>query len=120
MPYHRSYEEDVSDLIPGEPVELAFDLHPTSNIFNSGHRIRVAITCADKDNALTPELSPPPTVTLYRSKNQASHVVLPVVGAEEAAADEGLPILMIAFIVALVVILVLVFSVVLGKRVSKK
>ncbi|WP_427970100.1 CocE/NonD family hydrolase C-terminal non-catalytic domain-containing protein, partial [Altererythrobacter sp.] len=50
------------------PVELAFDLHPTSNIFNAGHRIRIAVACADKDNALTPELSPPPTITLYRNK----------------------------------------------------
>jgi putative CocE/NonD family hydrolase len=120
MPYHRSYAEDVKDLTPGEPVELAFDLHPTSNVFNAGHRIRIAIACADSDNALTPEISPPPTVTLYRNKKQASHVVLPVVGAEAAVPDEGLPLLLIAFVVALVVILVVVFSLILGKRVSKK
>jgi len=119
-PYHRSYEVDVMGLTPGEPVELAFDLHPTSNIFNTGHRIRITITCADKDNALTPELSPPPTITLVRNREQASHVVLPVVGAEAEVVDQGLPLLLIAFIALIVVILVIVFSMAMRKRVSKK
>jgi hypothetical protein len=34
-----------------EPVELVFDLLPTSYVFDAGHRIRVTITCADKDIA---------------------------------------------------------------------
>ena len=57
MPYHRSFEEDVEPL-PARPVELAFDLRPTSNIFDADHRIRVTVPCTDADNYRTLELSP--------------------------------------------------------------
>lgn len=80
LPYHRSFAEDLADL-PKEPVELIFDLYPTSNIFDAGHRIRVTITGADRDNALTPELSPPPTVSIYRNANYASYIILPIIPA---------------------------------------
>jgi len=78
LPYHRSYAEDIADL-PGQPVELVFDLLPTSYVFDAGHRIRVTITCADKDTALTPQLDPPPTVHLYRKAGHASYIVLPII-----------------------------------------
>jgi hypothetical protein len=78
LPYHRSYAEDVADL-PDQPVELVFDLMPTSYVFDAGHRIRVTITCADKDTALTPQLDPPPTVHLYRDAEHASYIVLPMI-----------------------------------------
>ncbi len=78
LPYHRSYAEDIADL-PDQPVELVFDLIPTSYIFDAGHRIRVTITCADKDTALTPQLDPPPTVHLYRETDHASYIVLPII-----------------------------------------
>lgn len=80
LPYHRSHAEDIAALPVGKPVELVFDLHPTSNIFDAGHRIRVTITGADKDNTLTPELSPAPTVSVYRNAEYASYIVLPVIG----------------------------------------
>ena len=78
LPYHRSNAADIADL-PGQPVELVFDLIPTSYIFAAGHRIRVTITCADKDTALTPQLDPPPTVHLYRDADHASCIVLPII-----------------------------------------
>ena len=78
LPYHRSFAEDIADL-PDQPVELVFDLIPTSYIFPAGHRIRVTITCADKDNALTPELTPAPIVHLYRDADHASYIVLPII-----------------------------------------
>jgi putative CocE/NonD family hydrolase len=78
LPYHRSNEEDIVDL-PDQPVEMVFDLFPTSYIFKAGHRIRVTITCADKDNVLTPRLDPPPTVHLYREADRASYIVLPII-----------------------------------------
>ena len=78
LPYHRSDAEDIADL-PDQPVELVFDLIPTSYIFDAGHRIRVTITCADKDTALTPQLDPPPTVHLYREADHASYIVLPII-----------------------------------------
>jgi putative CocE/NonD family hydrolase len=78
LPYHRSNAEDIAEL-PDQPVELVFDLIPTSYVFGAGHRIRVTITCADKDTALTPQLDPPPTVHLYRDADHASYIVLPVI-----------------------------------------
>jgi hypothetical protein len=78
LPYHRSNAEDIADL-PDQPVELVFDLIPTSYIFPPGHRIRVTITGADKDTAQTPQLDPPPTVQIYRDAEHASHIVLPIV-----------------------------------------
>jgi putative CocE/NonD family hydrolase len=78
LPYHRSYAEDIADL-PDQPTELIFDLLPTSYVFDVGHRMRVTITCADKDNALTPELNPPPTIHLYREANHTSYIVLPII-----------------------------------------
>ncbi len=79
LPYHRSFAEDLADLPAGEPVELVFDLHPTSNIFDQGHRIRVTITFADRDNTQTPELSPAPTVSIYRNADYASYIILPII-----------------------------------------
>jgi hypothetical protein len=84
LPYHRSFEPDVADL-PNKPVELVFDLHPTSNLFKTGRRIRVTITGADKDNALTPKLSPPPRVSLYRNALYASYIMLPIIPAAAGA-----------------------------------
>jgi len=78
LPYRRHYEQDGKDL-PAEPVELVFDLLPTAKYFGAGHRIRVAITCADRDSYQTPQLAPTPTVKLLRDGRRASRVVLPIV-----------------------------------------
>lgn len=79
LPYHRSFEEDIAPLPAGEPVELVFDLYPTSNVFDSGNRIRVTITGADADNYEVLTLDPPPTVSIYRSAEYASYIELPVI-----------------------------------------
>ena len=50
LPYHRGLQSDRADLIPGQPVELVFDLYPTSTLFQPGHRLRVTVTGADKAN----------------------------------------------------------------------
>jgi putative CocE/NonD family hydrolase len=78
LPYHRSFQEDIEKL-PSEPVELIFDLIPVSKMFNEGHRIRITITCADKDNASTPVKNPAPTVHLFRNTSYTSFVELPIV-----------------------------------------
>jgi hypothetical protein len=62
-----------------EPVELVFDLLPISIIIKRGHRIRIAITCSDKDNYETPRLLPPPTIKVYRNVNYPSCITLPII-----------------------------------------
>jgi putative CocE/NonD family hydrolase len=79
LPYHRGNQADRKPLTPGEPVELVFDLFPVSNLFDAGHRIRVTITGADKANAVTPEQSPAPELTVYRGQGRASYMELPVI-----------------------------------------
>jgi putative CocE/NonD family hydrolase len=79
LPYHRSFEKDLQPLVTGEVATLVFDLLPTSNLFDAGHRIRVTVTCADADNAETRTVTPPPEVTLYRTREHASSITLPIV-----------------------------------------
>lgn len=79
LPYHPGLAQDVQALPLDEPVELVFDLYPTSQIFKKGDRIRVTVTGADKDNYMTPQLSPPPTVSVYRSADYASYITLPII-----------------------------------------
>ncbi len=79
VPYHRTYAEDQAPLTPGQPVELAFTLGPTSYLFKAGHRIRLTITCADPK--LTPKLDPAPTVNVYRNSVYSSYLTLPIGGA---------------------------------------
>jgi putative CocE/NonD family hydrolase len=80
LPYHRCFADDVSPLMPGQPVELVFDLQPIANVFNAGNRIRMTITGADKDNAETTPVTPPPMITVLRDPAHPSRIVLPVVG----------------------------------------
>jgi putative CocE/NonD family hydrolase len=82
LPWHRCWEEDVEPLPQGQPAELVFDLLPTSNLFDAGHRIRVTITGADDDTYETPQLDPAPTVSIYRGSEYASYIELPIIPAE--------------------------------------
>lgn len=93
LPYHRSYEKDVARL-PQEPVELVFDLQPISKIFRGGQRIRLTITAADKDNALTVVVNPAPVITLYRNTKLASYIELPIIpgGENDGAIVKAAPV----------------------------
>ncbi|MES2639523.1 MAG: CocE/NonD family hydrolase [Myxococcota bacterium] len=78
VPFHRSGAGDVAPL-PRHPVELVFDLHPIARRFPRGHRVRLTLTCADRDNALTPESPEPPLVRIHRGEQTPTRLVLPVV-----------------------------------------
>ncbi len=88
LPWHRSFAADVEPL-PEEPVELLLDLQPTSNWFDSGHRIRVNVTCADQGNQRTPRLDPAPTITMHHGPLRASSILLPVIPAAEVPPSES-------------------------------
>ncbi|MCG8466707.1 MAG: CocE/NonD family hydrolase [Gemmatimonadetes bacterium] len=76
LPFHRSYESDREPL-PETPTELKLDLHPTSTVFNAGHRLRVTVMGADADN--TEEIyAVPPTIRIYHSPEHPSGIELPV------------------------------------------
>jgi len=111
LPYHRSFAEDVAPLAPGEPVELVFDLHPTSNVFDRGHRIRVALTGADQTSFETPELSPPPRLTVFRGGARASYIQLPVIPEEAGSAKLILVagVLIVLFLVLGIVLRIVIY-----------
>ena len=90
IPYHRSYQEDYSLLPTGQPVELAFDLYPTSYVFRKGNRIRVTFTASDKYYYQFPEAAPintPITVSIYRDANHPSFITLPVIPPKPTVFD---------------------------------
>jgi len=79
LPWHRCNEEDVAPLAEGEVAELVFDLRPTSNRFDAGHRIRVTLTGADADTYVTPRSEPAPTFRVLRDLDHPSHIELPII-----------------------------------------
>ncbi|MEW5902015.1 MAG: CocE/NonD family hydrolase, partial [Acidobacteriota bacterium] len=119
LPYHRSFAEDIEPLTPGEPVELVFDLHPTSNIFDAGHRIRVTITCADQTSFETPELSPAPMVSVFRNAQQASFIELPLIAPEDQEEAAKGVILTTTLIIGAIIFVVIVLVIFLRARLRK-
>ncbi len=81
-PSHSFNRADAEPLTPGEPVEIAFDLLPTSYLFRAGHRIRIAIAAADSDHLSRIPDGRPPRLTFFRDKLRASRIALPVVPRE--------------------------------------
>lgn len=78
LPWHRAYKADAKPLVPNQIVELQIALHPTANVFNAGHRLRVTIMGADADNTEKPPVKGRPTITLYRGSDHPSAIRLPV------------------------------------------
>jgi putative CocE/NonD family hydrolase len=83
LPYHRHYESELAAIPSGEPVDLVFDLLPTSYLFRRGNRIRITVAFADADNFETPLLKPPPEVRLLRDAGHASFVDLPLILSQQ-------------------------------------
>ncbi|MEN3615170.1 CocE/NonD family hydrolase [Plantactinospora sp. ZYX-F-223] len=77
LPYHPGTQASVAPL-NGRPAVLRFDLHPTSKLFPKGSRIRLVVTCCDRDNAETPMVTPAPVIDLYCREPFLSMISLPV------------------------------------------
>ena len=90
LPWHgyQKAEEENGTLDQAKPVNLRFDLYPTSWVFSKGHRIRISLAGADYPNfELNPRLAPggkpeecPDTRwKVFRTKEFASRIELPVI-----------------------------------------
>jgi putative CocE/NonD family hydrolase len=77
-PYRTFAREDAEPLVPGEVAELTFDLWATSVLIKKGHRIRVALAGADKNNFARYPATGESTWTMERNKAYPSKIVLPV------------------------------------------
>lgn len=79
---HRTFaRRDAAPMVPGVNAQIAFDLIPVAFQVRRGHRLRLSIGAADRDN-----FGPPPAdaATLYRIHRDAaapSRVTVPVVPA---------------------------------------
>ena len=80
LPWHRSYAEDESMLIPEDPVKLEITMMPTSYKFKKGHRIRLSIVASlgkvfnlDKEK----NENAPQYISVYRNKTKPSNISLP-------------------------------------------
>ncbi len=79
MPWHRGYEEDAQELIPGNPTELYFNMLPMSYVFKAGHRIRLVITSAVGGWFVNiPTYDPPSQISVYRNAEYPSSITLPL------------------------------------------
>ena len=65
--------------MPGEFVNLTFDLEPDDQVIAAGKRIALMIFSSDRDFTLWPKPGTELTVDLDRTE-----VILPVVGGEKA------------------------------------
>ncbi len=90
LPFHRGFKSDQTLLPSGVPTRLRLDLLPVSNVFNEGHRIRIAIMGADKDNTESSPVENGTKVRIHRSKEFASQIALPVL-AKMATSNAGKP-----------------------------
>jgi putative CocE/NonD family hydrolase len=79
LSYHSHYQSDLTPITAGMPVELIFNLLPTSYLFRAGNRIRISFTCADADNFDTPARDPAPKIRVLRDTAHPSFVELPVI-----------------------------------------
>jgi uncharacterized protein len=83
---HRESATEPEAFEPGVEYPLRIDLHFTSWVFETGHRMRVAVS-----NALWPMIWPTPHAGSTELHLGPSHVVLPVVPFEERPVPAFLP-----------------------------
>ena len=75
----RSYNQDqVKAVIPGEIMQLEFDLLPTSYLVKKDHQIRISIAGADKD-FFAINANKAPKFKIYHSEKYNSQIILPIV-----------------------------------------
>ncbi len=78
VPYHSFARADAEPLVPGEAATLVFDLQPISHLWRPGHRVRLAIAGADRDQFAPP---PGPLPVWNLERGEGSWLELPVVEA---------------------------------------
>ena len=82
LPWHGHRAAEARPLVPGEPVEIEFDLLPMSYIFKAGHTLRLTLFFADPSAPTAPDAAT--RVTVFRAPGRASSVILPIVAASAA------------------------------------
>lgn len=79
VPYHSFKRKDALPIVPGEIVEISFGFLPISVLIRQGHRIRIAITGADKDTFARYPVEGNPTLSIKRNEKYPSFIEIPVI-----------------------------------------
>lgn len=79
LPWQSNLADDALPVPENEPVEIALELAPVANRFDSGNRIRLTIAAADADANPPPELKLPGSISIHRGPRYPSLLELPVV-----------------------------------------
>ncbi len=79
IPYHSFRRKDGAPLVPGQLTTIRLGLFATSVLVKRGHRIRIALAGADKDNFPRIPADRLPVLAVERNRAHASFVELPVV-----------------------------------------
>ncbi len=77
---HRSSHEAPEPIVPGEVYELSIKLRHTAYRIAAGHRLRVAVSSADFQNAWPTGVAAHNTV--HRGRTHPSRVILPIAAAD--------------------------------------
>jgi hypothetical protein len=83
VPYHSFLRKDGAPMVPGQVTTLQFGLIPTSVVFRKGHRIRLALSGADKDTFKRIPETGGAAWTVHHSATHPSYVELPVVSSDK-------------------------------------
>ncbi|NUP95166.1 MAG: Xaa-Pro dipeptidyl-peptidase, partial [Planctomycetaceae bacterium] len=78
-PQNRNSLTKSEPLVPGEFVDVAFDLQPDDQVLEAGKQLALMVFASDRDFTLWPPPGTELTVDL-----DATTLVLPVVGGEAA------------------------------------
>ncbi len=76
-PHHSFARADALPVTPGETMECAIELIPTSVLLRKGDRIRVSIAGHDASCFARYPAKGNPVLTIQRNARQASHITLP-------------------------------------------
>jgi putative CocE/NonD family hydrolase len=77
-PAHSFLRRDAKPLRPGEAVTVRLALLPTSVVLRRGHRLRLALAGADAGLFARYPASGPVAWTIYRERNRASFLEVPI------------------------------------------
>lgn len=79
LPHHSYLAADIEPMAPGEVVELAISLQPTSFLFRKDHRVRIAIAGHDASSFRRIPATGTPLLKVQRNLTHPSRIELPVV-----------------------------------------
>ena len=77
VPVHISKEREIRNGSVDLAGEYIIDLQPVAYVFEKGSRVRITVTCADKDNAYVEKNNPASEIVLILGGGNGSYLALP-------------------------------------------